>query len=130
MRVVDHLTSFVVWFIGFVVDADLLVDDKPSFGKENADTDNCEDSEKAKDDGHDSEVAHCSVYWQSDRDEDREEYNAEVEGEEYLLEYSFFVDVLQCRIGCVFEEGDLEELVKEDHDCDEHGANCQELEQV
>ena len=130
MRVVDHLTSFVVWFIGFVVDADLLVNDKPSFGKENADTDNCEDSEKAKDDGHDSEVAHCSVYRQSDRDKDREEDYAEVEGEEYLLKYSIFVDVLQCLTGCVFEEGNLEELVKEDHDCDEHGANCQELEQV
>ena len=30
----------------------------------------------------------------------------------------------------VLKEGNLEELVKEDHDCDEHGANCQKLEQV
>ena len=37
---------------------------------------------------------------------------------------------MQCLTVGVLKEGNLEELVKEDHYCDEHGAHCQELEQV
>ena len=112
------------------MNTDCFVRKEPSICKEYANTNNCEDSKQAKNDSHDSEVAHCSVYWQSDRDKDREEENAKVECEEYLLKYSVFVNVLECRIGGVFKEGNLEELVKEDHYRDEHGADCQELEQV
>ena len=45
LRVVDHLTRFGLFVFGVVGDADWLVNDKSPIGKENADTDNCEDSE-------------------------------------------------------------------------------------